>query len=246
MPFIIIMLIWLVIVIVYPTLSLGPAGAMNGDAALREQRRAVIPGGLWSHMRVQGLPAGYPQFFQRADGCRLWDADGREFIDFMCSWGPIVLGHHDAEVEAAAEARRRARDTMNGPAPVLVELAETFTAIVAHADSALFANGTDATTICVTTAPRPPPPSTSCSWRRGCLPRARAVALARRSRRDRAPTRYACSTATAWPPGAQPPTAVATCWRAGLAFRRGSASPSLPTPSSRRPFMRCPTAAAPR
>ena len=126
---------------------------MSADAALRARAARVIPGGLWGHMRVQGLPAGYPQFFQRADGCRLWDADGREFIDFMCSWGPIVLGHHDPEVEAAAEAQRRAGDTMNGPAPVLVELAETFTAMVAHADWALFAkNGTDATTICVTTA----------------------------------------------------------------------------------------------
>jgi glutamate-1-semialdehyde 2,1-aminomutase len=126
---------------------------MSADAALRARAARVIPGGLWGHMRVQGLPAGYPQFFQRADGCRLWDADGREFIDFMCSWGPIVLGHHDPEVEAAAEAQRRAGDTMNGPAPVLVELAETFTAMVAHADWALFAkNGTDATTLCVTTA----------------------------------------------------------------------------------------------
>ncbi len=123
------------------------------DAALRERAARVIPGGLWGHMRVQGLPRGYPQFFQRAEGCRLWDADGREFIDFMCSWGPIVLGHHDADVEAAAEAQRRAGDVMNGPAPVLVELAEHVTGLVAHADWTLFAkNGTDATTVCVTAA----------------------------------------------------------------------------------------------
>jgi glutamate-1-semialdehyde 2,1-aminomutase len=125
----------------------------SANAALRARAARVIPGGLWGHMRAQGLPAGYPQFFRRAEGCRLWDADGREFIDFMCSWGPIVLGHHDAEVEAAAETQRRAGDVMNGPAPVLVELAEAFTALVAHADWTIFAkNGTDATTICVTTA----------------------------------------------------------------------------------------------
>lgn len=123
------------------------------DSALRERAARVIPGGLWGHMRAQGLPRGYPQFFRRADGCRLWDADGREFIDFMCSWGPVVLGHHDADVEAAADAQRRLGDTMNGPAPVLVELAEHFTGFVAHADWVLFAkNGTDATTVCVTTA----------------------------------------------------------------------------------------------
>jgi glutamate-1-semialdehyde 2,1-aminomutase len=126
---------------------------MSLDAALRERAARVIPGGLWGHQRVQGLPPGYPQFFQRAEGCRLWDADGRELIDFMCSWGPVVLGHQDADVEAAAELQRRAGDTMNGPAPVLVELAEHFTGLVAHADWAIFAkNGTDATTTCVTTA----------------------------------------------------------------------------------------------
>jgi glutamate-1-semialdehyde 2,1-aminomutase len=126
---------------------------MLTDAALRERAARVIPGGLWGHLRVQGLPPGYPQFFSRAEGCRLWDADGREFIDFMCSWGPVVLGHHDLEVDAAADAQRRAGDTLNGPAPVLVELAEHFAGLVAHADWAIFAkNGTDATTICVTTA----------------------------------------------------------------------------------------------
>jgi glutamate-1-semialdehyde 2,1-aminomutase len=127
--------------------------APGSDAALRARAARVIPGGLRGHMRAQGLPPGYPRFFARAEGCRLWDADGREFIDFMCSWGPIVLGHHDVGVEAAAEAQRRAGDVMNGPAPVLVELAETFTGMLAHADWALFAkNGTDATTICVTSA----------------------------------------------------------------------------------------------
>lgn len=129
------------------------AGNGSGDAALRARAARVIPAGLWGHMRAQGLPPGYPQFFSRAEGCRVWDADGREYIDFMCSWGPIVLGHHDPDVEAAAAAQARAGDTMNGPAPVLVELAELFVAQVAHAGWAMFAkNGTDATTACVTIA----------------------------------------------------------------------------------------------
>jgi glutamate-1-semialdehyde 2,1-aminomutase len=130
-----------------------PMAPQAGDAALRERAARVIPGGLWGHMRAQLLPPAYPQFFARAEGCRLWDADGREFIDFMCSWGPVVLGHHDPDVDAAAAAQARAGDLMNGPAPVLVELAEHFTALVAHADWVMFAkNGTDATTACVTIA----------------------------------------------------------------------------------------------
>jgi len=86
------------------------------DAALRERAARVIPGGLWGHMRSQGLPAGYPQFFQRAEGCRLWDADGREYIDYVGSWGPAILGHAHPETTArythltevtAAQARER-------------------------------------------------------------------------------------------------------------------------------------------
>ncbi len=138
-----------------PETPAGAPGLRPGplDTALRARAARVIPGGLWGHMRAAGLPPGYPQFFSRAQGCRVWDADGRELIDFMCSWGPIVLGHHDPDVEAAADAQRTAGDTMNGPAPVLVALAERMTQLVAHADWTLFAkNGTDATTICVTTA----------------------------------------------------------------------------------------------
>ena len=39
------------------------------------------------------LPEAYPQYFSRGEGCRLWDVDGREYIDFMCAWGPMVLGY---------------------------------------------------------------------------------------------------------------------------------------------------------
>ena len=72
------------------------------DDALRQRAARVVPGGMTGHLSAARLPAGYPQFFERGRGCRLWDVDGREFIDFMCSWGPNLLGHHHPEVEAAA------------------------------------------------------------------------------------------------------------------------------------------------
>lgn len=129
-------------------LTLEPA-----DSALRARALKVIPGGMWGHMRAQGLPAGYPQYFSHARGCRLWDVNGREYIDFMCSWGPVVLGHQDADVDAAASAQQQRGDVMNGPGPVMVELAELLVRQIAHADWAMFAkNGTDATTIAVTSA----------------------------------------------------------------------------------------------
>ncbi|MFZ9407038.1 MAG: aminotransferase class III-fold pyridoxal phosphate-dependent enzyme [Burkholderiaceae bacterium] len=126
---------------------------MSLDAALRARATKVIPGGMWGHMRAEGLPRGYPQFFRSGKGCRLQDVDGRSYIDFMCSWGPIVLGHHHPEVDAAVERQRALGDALNGPGEVLVELAERLTGLVTHADWAMFSkNGTDATTTCVSIA----------------------------------------------------------------------------------------------
>jgi glutamate-1-semialdehyde 2,1-aminomutase len=127
--------------------------ASSSDQVLRARAERVIPGGLWGHLHARLLPEGYPQFFERAESCRLIDADGRQFIDMMCSWGPIVLGHHHPAVDAAAAAQAARGDCMNGPAPVLVELAELVVATVPHADWCQFGkNGTDATTNCVTIA----------------------------------------------------------------------------------------------
>jgi glutamate-1-semialdehyde 2,1-aminomutase len=127
--------------------------ANSADAALRRRAAAVIPGGLWGHMNVARLPENYPQYFARARGCRLWDVDGNEYLDFMCSYGPMILGYGDEDVERAAARQRTELDIANGPAPVLVELAELVVATVPHADWAIFAkNGTDATTACVTLA----------------------------------------------------------------------------------------------
>lgn len=130
-----------------------PELANSVDAALRARARQVIPGGLWGHLNAANLPDGYPQFFARGEGCRVIDVDGRAFIDFMCSWGPIVLGHHHPAVEAAARGQAALGDTLNGPAPVLVDLAELMVDMIPHADWCLFEkNGGDATTAAVTIA----------------------------------------------------------------------------------------------
>ena len=122
----------------------------NRDSALRSRARRVIPGGMWGHMNAANLPEGYPQFFARAQGARLWDVDGNEYVDFMCSWGPVVLGHHHPEVEEAARRQEALGDCMNGPGEVLVELAERVVDLIPHADWVQFQkNGTDATTVCV-------------------------------------------------------------------------------------------------
>lgn len=123
------------------------------DRRLRARAQRVIPGGLWGHMDAARLPAAYPQYFARARGCRLWDVDGNEYVDFMCSYGPMILGYLDPEVERAVERQRARGDLMNGPSERLVELAELLVATLPHADWAMFAkNGTDATTMGVTIA----------------------------------------------------------------------------------------------
>ncbi|WP_378942339.1 aminotransferase class III-fold pyridoxal phosphate-dependent enzyme [Mesorhizobium sp. ANAO-SY3R2] len=125
----------------------------NLDRELRARALRVIPGAMWGHQNALRLPEGYPQYFTRTEGCRTWDSNGREYIDFICGWGPMILGYNDPDVEAAAVRQRSNGDCMNGPSERLVELAELVVETVPHADWAMFSkNGTDATTACITIA----------------------------------------------------------------------------------------------
>jgi len=108
---------------------------------------------MYGHQSAGPLPPEYPQFMRNGRGARVWDADGNCYIDLMCSYGPVVLGHQHPKVEEAAKAQAELADCQNGPAPVMVDLAELLVATVRHADWAMLAkNGTDATTMCCTIA----------------------------------------------------------------------------------------------
>jgi len=125
----------------------------SADEQLRRRARAVIPGGMYGHQSAGPLPPAFPQFMREGLGARVWDVDGNEYVDLMCSYGPVVLGHRHPAVEAAAAAQAELADCQNGPAAVMVDLAELLVDTVRHADWAMFAkNGTDATTICCTIA----------------------------------------------------------------------------------------------
>jgi glutamate-1-semialdehyde 2,1-aminomutase len=135
------------------TINQTPTRTRANDARLRQRARAVIPGGMYGHMSANALPPEYPQFYQRSEGSHVWDVDGNEYVDFMCSFGPMILGYQHPGVEAAAAAQRADGDTQAGPAAAMVEAAELLVDRVAHAEWAMFAkNGTDATTTCVTIA----------------------------------------------------------------------------------------------
>lgn len=120
----------------------------SADKALRERADAVIPGGMYGHQSVRLLPDDYPQFFDRASGAYLWDADGNRYIDYMCGYGPNLFGYGHESIDRAYVDQLKKGDTMTGPAGLMVDLAEQMTAMVSHADWAMFCkNGTDATTM---------------------------------------------------------------------------------------------------
>lgn len=114
---------------------------------LFQRATRVIPCGIYGHVSpAASLPLTSPYYAYRASGCRYWDLDGNQFIDYMCGYGPIVLGYQNSEVDEAAENQRRAGDCFNHPTHVAVELAEKLTALVDGADWAVFGkNGGDMT-----------------------------------------------------------------------------------------------------
>ncbi len=128
-------------------------GANSRDRELRERAAAVIPGGMYGHQAVGLLPDDYPQFFERGEGAHIWDVDGKRYLDFMCAYGPNLFGYGQPEIDAAYVRQLGLGDTMTGPTALMVELAEALTGMVTHADWAIFCkNGTDATTMALTTA----------------------------------------------------------------------------------------------
>ncbi len=116
--------------------------------ALFERAKQVIPGGIYGHQTPMLLtPGAYPSFFARGKGSHVWDVDGNEYIDYMCSYGPIVVGHLNPRVEESARKQAQEGNCFNGPSARWVELAERLVAITPFADWAAFAkNGSDVCT----------------------------------------------------------------------------------------------------
>ena len=116
----------------------------NQDLFQRAQRR--IPAGVNSPVRAFRAVGGTPPFFERAAGAYLWDAEGRRYIDYLGSWGPMVAGHtHPAVVEAVQEAASRAL-SFGAPTEAEIELAELLCRLVPAVEMVrLTSSGTEAT-----------------------------------------------------------------------------------------------------
>jgi glutamate-1-semialdehyde 2,1-aminomutase len=120
--------------------------AMNRNQTLFEQSQKVIPGGVNSPVRAFKGVGGTPVFFDHARGSRVWDADGREYIDYVGSWGPAILGHaHPGTVKAVQDAAARGL-SFGAPSAAELEIAELITQLVPSIEKVrLVSSGTEAT-----------------------------------------------------------------------------------------------------
>jgi glutamate-1-semialdehyde 2,1-aminomutase len=115
------------------------------NASWWERAERVLPGGVNSPVRAFKSVPGDPVFFRRAKGCRFTDEDGREFIDWCLSWGPMILGHADPDVEAAAIEAIGEGASFGAPCRREVLLAEAFLERLPHFDQVRFvSSGTEA------------------------------------------------------------------------------------------------------
>ena len=115
------------------------------NISLFERAKAVIPGGVNSPVRAFKAVGGTPRFVQRAQGAYFWDANGKQYIDYIGSWGPMILGHgHPAVLEAVQKAALEGF-SFGAPTEREVELAEEILSIVPSMEMVrLVSSGTEA------------------------------------------------------------------------------------------------------
>ena len=118
---------------------------MNRNESLFSRAQAVIPGGVNSPVRAFRAVGGTPRFISRAQGAYMWDAEGQRYIDYIGSWGPMILGHgHPAVLDAVQKA---AMDGFSFGAPTEreIELAEAIIGLVPGVEQVrLVSSGTEA------------------------------------------------------------------------------------------------------
>ncbi|MFN2644408.1 MAG: glutamate-1-semialdehyde 2,1-aminomutase [Burkholderiales bacterium] len=116
----------------------------NETLFARAQR--VIPGGVNSPVRAFGAVGGTPRFFERAAGAHLWDAEGQRYIDYVGSWGPMIMGHTHPAVVAAVQAAAARALSYGAPTEAETLLAERLCELVPSLERVrLVSSGTEAT-----------------------------------------------------------------------------------------------------
>ena len=137
----------------------GPPGRGNNAAApearhrstarsseIMRRAREIFPGGVNSPVRAFGGVGGEPFVVERGEGAHIWDADGNEYIDFVLSWGPLVLGHAPPVVLDALEETMRRGTSFGIPTGLELQLAELVAQRMPHVEMLRFvSSGTEAT-----------------------------------------------------------------------------------------------------
>jgi glutamate-1-semialdehyde 2,1-aminomutase len=122
------------------------ADTTTTSAALFDLARELMPGGVNSPVRAFRAVGGAPRFIARGAGARVWDVDGHELIDFIGSWGPMILGHAHPAVVTAITRQAQEGTAFGAPTALEVRMAERLTALVPSIEMVRMVNsGTEAT-----------------------------------------------------------------------------------------------------
>lgn len=118
---------------------------MEQSQALFDRAKKVLPGGVNSPVRAYRAVGRTPRFIERADGAYIWDVDGRRYIDYVCSWGPMLLGHNHPVIREAVSKAVADGLSFGAPTRREVEIAELMTEMVPNIEMVRMVNsGTEA------------------------------------------------------------------------------------------------------
>lgn len=119
---------------------------MSRNQQLFDRAQQTIPGGVNSPVRAFRSVGGTPRFITRAEGAWLWDADGQRYIDYIGSWGPMILGHAHPEVVRAVQQTAAQSFSFGAPTEAEIEMAEEICKLVPSIEQVrLVSSGTEAT-----------------------------------------------------------------------------------------------------
>ena len=123
------------------------------NQSLFDKSQTLIPGGVNSPVRAFRSVGGSPVFFKKGLGSKLWDVDGKEYIDYINSWGPMIVGHAHPEVIAAVQAAAANSLSFGAPTGLELEMAELINKLVPSMEQVrLNSSGTEATMSAIRTA----------------------------------------------------------------------------------------------
>jgi glutamate-1-semialdehyde 2,1-aminomutase len=119
---------------------------MQKSEALFARAQKTIPGGVNSPVRAFKAVGGTPRFITKADGAYMWDADGKQYIDYIQSWGPMILGHNNAKIREAVIAASHNGLSFGAPTEAEIIMAEMVSELVPSMEMVRMVNsGTEAT-----------------------------------------------------------------------------------------------------